>query len=203
MKASIDDSNNIQTQQDAIEYIKNTITFIPFNMDKETGDKKKIEFVNNILENDLFPHCISTSDKIYYLGYVIKCLIETSFGWRECDDRDSYVNKRIDTTGILLNNLFRNYFNKVVKDMSKQVIREINNGSWKSNNNDYENIINVTNIYKIVKGNTIENGIKSALATGDFGIKSVNSSKVGVAQVLNRLTYVSAISHLRRKYTSR
>jgi DNA-directed RNA polymerase II subunit RPB2 len=200
LKASIDDSNKIQTQQDALDYIKNTITFIPFNMDKETGDKKKVEFVTNIIENDLFPHCVTISEKIYYLGYVIKTLIETSFGWRECDDRDSYSNKRIDTPGILLNNLFRNYFNKVVKDMSKQVIREINNGSWKSNN-DYANIINVTNIYKIIKGNTIENGIKRALATGDFGIKSVNSSKVGVAQVLNRLTYLSAISHLRRVNT--
>jgi DNA-directed RNA polymerase II subunit RPB2 len=200
LKASIDDSNIIQTQQEALDYIKNTITFIPFNMDKETGERKKIDFVNNIIENDLFPHCVTRSEKIYYFGYVIKCLIETSFGWRECDDRDSYSNKRIDTPGILLNNLFRNYFNKVVKDMSKQVIREINNGSWKSNN-DYANIINVTNIYKIIKGNTIENGIKRALATGDFGIKSVNSSKVGVAQVLNRLTYLSAISHLRRVNT--
>ena len=131
------------------------------------------------------------------MGYVTKSLIETSVGLREIDDRDSYCNKRIETTGALLNNLFRNYFNKVVKDMTKQVIREINNGSWKTNN-DYANIINITNIYKIIKASTIENGIKRALATGDFGIKSVNSSKVGVAQVLNRLTYISAISHLRR-----
>ena len=40
--------------------------------------------------------------------------------------------------------------------------------------------------------------IKRALSTGDFGIKRVNSNKVGVAQVLNRLTYASTLSHLRR-----
>ena len=84
--------------------------------------------------------------------------------------------------------------------MQKQVIREINNGSWKSNE-DYGNIINLTNIYKIVKSTTIENGFKRALATGDFGIKQVNSNKVGVAQVLNRLTYISSLSHLRRVNT--
>ena len=70
-------------------------------------------------------------------------------------------------------------------------------GSWKSTN-DYLNIINTTNIYKIIKSTTIENGIKRALATGDFGIKNTNSNKVGVAQVLNRLTYISSLSHLRR-----
>ena len=114
------------------------------------------------------------------------------------DDRDSYLNKRIDLTGTLLNNLYRNYFNKVVKDMVKSTIKEINNGSWRSSN-DFMNIIIKTNIYKIIKSTTIENGIKRALSTGDFGIKhSTNNSKVGVAQVLNRLTYASGISHSRR-----
>jgi DNA-directed RNA polymerase II subunit RPB2 len=81
--------------------------------------------------------------------------------------------------------------------MQKQIVREINTGSWRSKE-DYENIINMTNIYKIMKSTTIENGINRALATGDFSIKQSNSSKVGVAQVLNRLTYVSSLSHLRR-----
>ena len=81
--------------------------------------------------------------------------------------------------------------------MQKQTVREINNGSWKSTDN-YKGIINQTNIYKIIKSTTIENGIKRALATGDFGIKNTNSNKVGVAQVLSRLTYISSLSHLRR-----
>ena len=59
----------------------------------------------------------------------------------------------------------------------------------------------MTNVYKIVKSSTIENGIKRALSTGDFGIKQVNSNKVWVAQVLNRLTYASTLSHLRRVNT--
>ena len=85
-------------------------------------------------------------------------LLSTSFGWISPSDRDSYINKRIDLTGTLLNNLFRNYFNKLVKDMQKQIIREINNGSWKSTEN-YTNIINQTNVYKIVKSTTIENAL--------------------------------------------
>ena len=127
-------------------------------------------------------------------------LLSCSFGWIKQDDRDSYMNKRIDLTGSLLNNLFRNYFNKLVKDTSKQIVREINNGSWRTTE-DYCSIVNMTNIYKIVKSTTIENGIKRALATGDFGIRQTTSNKVGVAQVLNRLTYISSLSHLRRVNT--
>ena len=48
--------------------------------------------------------------------------------------------------------------------MEKQIIREINTGSWKSTD-DFQNIINQTNIYKIIKSATIENGIKRAEST--------------------------------------
>ena len=80
--------------------------------------------------------------------------------------------------------------------MQKQTIKKINNGSWKSTFN-YLNIINQTNIYKIVNL-LLFFGIKRALTTEDFGIKHTNSNKAGVAQVLARLTYISTLSHLRR-----
>ena len=197
LRASIIDANTVLTHEDAMRHITSIVMYTPMNMDKETGAKKKREFATEILNSDLFPHCKTSVQKVYFLGYMAIRLIKCSLGILKQDDRDSYMNKRIDLTGALLNNLFRNYFNKVVKDMTKQVVREINTGSWRSTE-DYLGIINKTNIYKIIKSTTIENGIKRALSTGDFGIKNINTNKVGVAQVLNRLTYVSNLSHLRR-----
>ena len=200
LQASIIEANHITTQEDAIKYMISQVIFTPINMDKETGAMKKREFAMEVLHNDLFPHCNTDKQRIYFLGYMANKLLSAFFEFIKQDDRDSYLNKRIDLTGTLLNNLFRNYFNKLVKDMSKQVIREINTGSWRSTE-DYLSIINDTNMYKIIKSATIENGLKRALSTGDFGIKSVTSNKVGVAQVLNRLTYSSSLSHLRRVNT--
>ena len=197
LSGSIVDGYDIKSYDDAIQYITSNVMFTPINMDKESGQQKKREFAIDVVENDLFPHCRSKNEKIYFLGYMANKLIKASLGWSKLDDRDDYKNKRIDLTGTLLNNLYRNYFNKLVKDMIKQTIRELNIGSWKSND-DYLNIINRTNIYKIIKSTTIENGIKRSLSTGDFAIKQNSSNKVGVAQVLNRLTYISSLSHLRR-----
>ena len=197
LQASIIDANKYMTQEDAMRHVTAQATYMPMNMDKETGAKKKREFAQEVLDNDLFPHCKTKQQKLYLIGYMANKLLQTSLGWMPISDRDSYANKRIELTGTLLNNLFRNYFNKLVKEMQKQIVREINNGSWRSTEN-YDNIVNMTNIYKIMKSTTIENGINRALATGDFSIKQSNSSKVGVAQVLNRLTYVSSLSHLRR-----
>ena len=197
LRASIVDANKYPNQEVSMRHITAYVAYTPINMDKEKGQKKKLEFAQEVLNNDLFPHCSTLKQKLYLLGYMANKLLRAHLGLIPLDDRDSYLNKRIELTGTLLNNLFRNYFNKLVKEMQKQVVREINNGSWRSTE-DYENIINMTNIYKIMKSTTIENGINRALSTGDFSIKQSNSSKVGVAQVLNRLTYVASLSHLRR-----
>ena len=197
LQASIIEANAYMTKDECLKYMMTYVMFTPINMDRETGQRKKYEFTMDVLANDVFPHCSNNVQKVYFLGYMTNRLLKVSFDIIKGDDRDSYLNKRVDLTGTLLNNLFRNYFNKLVKDMEKQIIKEINNGSWKSTD-DYLNIVNTTNIYKIIKSTTIENGIKRALSTGDFGIKLSNSNKVGVAQVLNRLTYVSSLSHARR-----
>ena len=197
LQASIIDANKYMSQEDAMRHITSMVAYTPMHTDKETGAKKKREFAQEVLDNDLFPHCITLKQKLYLLGYMAKKLIHTSMGLLPLDDRDSYVNKRIELTGTLLNNLFRNYFNKLVKEMQKQIIKEINMGSWRSTE-DFDNILNMTNIYKIMKSTTIENGINRALATGDFSVKQSSSTRVGVAQVLNRLTYVASLSHLRR-----
>ena len=197
LKGSIQEGHKYITYEESLQYIKSYVTYTPINMTQEEGDKKKTNFTHEILNNDLFPNCVTKKEKIFTLGIMVNNLLKCCIGERDPDNRDSYENKRVELTGTLLNNLFRNYFNKVIKDISKLVVREINNGSWKSSE-DYTNIINLTNIYKIVKSSTIENGLKRALSTGDFGIKQMNSNKVGVAQVLNRLTYASTLSHLRR-----
>ncbi len=200
LRGSIDDAQKHMTQEEARQMIVNSAMFTPYLVDKATGEKKKYAFTMGVLKTDLFPHCKTTEQQIYFLGYMANKLLSCKFGWRKTDNRDSYLNKRLDLTGILLNNLFRNYFNKLVKDMQKQVVREINYGSWRSKE-EYLNILNMTNIYKIIKPTTIENGLKRALATGDFAILHSNSQKAGVAQVVNRLTYLSAVCHMRRVNT--
>ncbi len=196
LKGSIYEAKECLTEEEALQYIITNALYTPINMDTAHGNLKKREFTMEVLKSDLFSHCRTKEQQIFLLGYMTKKLLLCTSGITPCDDRDSYLNKRIDLTGTLLNNLFRNYFNKLVKDMIKQVIREIKNGSWKSTDN-YTQILNHTNVYKSIKSTTIENGIKRALSTGDFGINKVNV-RVGVAQVLNRMTYASILSHLRR-----
>lgn len=211
LRASIHDGNRCMSRNAALSHIASHVTYIPPSVTaapitsigskeedpRESLAARKREFTAELLMTDLFPHCRTLAQKIYFLGYMTKLLIFTALGWLPQDDRDAYSNKRIELTGTLLNNLFRNHLNKLVKEMQKQCVREINLSGWKKTM-QCENIVNKMNIYKILKPTTIENGIKRALSTGDFSIKQTNSSKVGVAQVLNRMTYASSLSHLRR-----
>jgi DNA-directed RNA polymerase II subunit RPB2 len=104
LQGSIVEANTILDQEEAIKYLMNNAMFTPINMDKESGIRKKREFTTDILNNDLFPHCSNAVQKIYFLGYMTNKLLKCSFEWNQPDDRDSYLNKRIDLTGTLLNN---------------------------------------------------------------------------------------------------
>lgn len=190
LRGTILESSSCLTQEDAVTYIMSNVMYV---YDKTIPRKDAIHDVFT----DMFIHCKTLEQRIHLLAYMANKLVLCALKRIPCDDRDSYLNKRVTLTGDSLNDLYRNFFNKMVKDMQKLVNREINTGSWRSKN-DYMSIITLTNVYKIVRAGPIENGFRRALATGDFGTKQMNSTKVGVAQVLNSLTYLSRLSHMRR-----
>jgi DNA-directed RNA polymerase II subunit RPB2 len=57
------------------------------------------------------------------------------------------------------------------------------------------------NMHRAVKQSIISQGLKSALATGNWTANRQQAAKSGVSQVLNRLTFASTLSHLRRLNT--
>ena len=197
LKGSIEESNNIVTKSNALDYLTKFLNISGYPKEILQNKSKRINILINVLKNDFLPHVGEDfRSKALYLGYMINKLIKCFLGHYDMDDRDSYLNKRVDSPGIMMANLFRQYYGKVVKDVKNMIYKELNSGNWKLSDN-VMNIINKNNIYKIFKPTTIESGLKYGLATGNWGIKNINS-KQGVAQVLNRLTYNATVSHLRR-----
>jgi DNA-directed RNA polymerase beta subunit len=193
----IEESNNIMCQKDALEYLAKYLNITGYSPEILNNKNYRINIVRNVLEREFLPHVGYTYyKKALYLGYMVNKLIKCFLGLKEYDNRDSYINKRVDTPGVLMANLFRQYYGKVIKDMKNMIQKEIKIGGWKATNK-FANVITKINVYKIIKSTIIDSGIRYALATGNWGIKN-NKNKQGVAQVLNRMTYSATVSHLRR-----
>jgi len=163
---------------------------------------------NSSTETEPAPACgARTVQEMFYakacfLAHMTRKVLWVATARMPNDDRDAYPNKRVDLPGFLLANLFRTHFaTMMVKDIRTYLAREIHSGSWKAMGN-FEEILNVSNIHKVIKSTNLEVGLKTCLATGNFGsAKAGGPSKNGVSQVLNRLNYISGISHLRRVST--
>ena len=192
---SVQEAKEIESEPDAVNYISRYINNISYNL----NDDKKIEYVKNHVLKDYLSHLKTDLSKLYFTGYMVNKLLKCYLNISELDDRDSYLNKRIDCIGPLLGTLTYQCFNKISNDIKNYIKKEINSGLWNINEN-YAEIINDINIHKMIKSSHIENCIKSSMATGNWGMK-LNSSKQGVSQVLNRLSYLSTLSHLRRVQT--
>lgn len=194
---SAEEGNTVQNMREAREYLIRYMNISGYPKEYIFNKTHRLEILNHVLQNEFLPHCgTDFKKKAIYLGYMVMKLLKCYLGLLPFDDRDSYINKRVDTPGVLMANLFRQYYGKVIKDLKNGIQKDMNGGSWKGAR-QITNIINNVNINKLIKSTTIESGLKYGLATGNWGIKS-NKSKQGVAQVLNRMTYNATMSHLRR-----
>jgi DNA-directed RNA polymerase II subunit RPB2 len=204
----------VYTREDAIHYLSTRLQYATTHEDKHA-------YVRTLLETEYLPHVKFGGDvpgantlearKCAITCAMIRRLIMTEQGRIPIDDRDAYPNKRIVTTGSLLTHLFRQLFQKVSKDIRSKFVHEVNNDNWKKGESPNPlDVLNVNNLYKILKVSTIEGKLKQALATGNFTVQGLgtsgstslsNATKVGVSQVLNRLSYLATVSHLRRIQT--
>ena len=193
---SITESQDVHTQEQALAWIS-------MNVNSWSSRGNKALKINDILNVECFPHVgineASWYDKACFLAHMTRKVLWVNSARIPNDDRDAYPNKRVDLPGFLLANLFRTYFTtKMIKDIRASVAKEIHGGSWRASGN-FEDILNVSNVNKMIKSVILEVGLKTSLATGNFGsAKAGGPTKIGVSQVLNRLNYISGVSHLRR-----
>jgi DNA-directed RNA polymerase II subunit RPB2 len=199
LRKSIEEGSQVQSQMEAIRYISNFINTTN-NYNYENDISVKIKYIKNVVLKDILPHVGDKYiDKCFYIGFMVNKLLKTSMGLYVLDDRDSYKNKRLEPCGILIGNLLYQCINRISKEIKTNMIKEVTSGLWNINK-EYDNVINSINIHKIIKSSYIETVLRGAMATGNWGLKN-NINKQGVSQVLNRLTYMSTISHLRRVST--
>lgn len=180
MRSILRDSFFCKTREEALLYIaKHSMHII--------DNKKHLDYGKQIVETELLPHLgISGTlkEKACFMGRMIKKLLMTHFGTRKEDDRDSYFNKRIETTGILIHDIFRNLFKKFVVSIKKNL----------------ESKIQIPDINSfIAKYKGITKGLHTCMATGNWiAQKNATYVRTGVSQILDRMTYNATLSHLRR-----
>nr|XP_022343909.1 DNA-directed RNA polymerase II subunit RPB2-like isoform X2 [Crassostrea virginica] len=193
IKPSLDEAFVIQEQNVALNFIGSRGARP--GMTKE----KRIKYAREILQKEMLPH-VGVSDfcetkKAYFLGYMVHRLLLAAIGRREVDDRDHYGNKRLDLAGplprvrsdvIFAVFLFRRLFRNLMKEVRLYAQKLIDRGK------DF-------NLELAIKTRIITDGLKYSLATGNWGDqKKAHQARAGVSQVLNRLTFASTLSHLRR-----
>lgn len=194
LKISIDLSKKenkklILTKEDAYYSLTNKLRVVKKYADKDRKlqYEEKKEHLEALLRNAFLPHVNSAHHddvlrtKAYYLGLMINRLLNCYLGRTEPDDRDSFVNKRIDMPGDLIFELFKQHYKKMLNDCNKFF--------KKRSGSNHENPLNIINQ---IKPANIEQGIKSAMMTGNWG------KKKGVAQMYPRLTFLQSLSFLRR-----
>jgi DNA-directed RNA polymerase II subunit RPB2 len=204
---SIHDANKIFNQQTALEYIA---TFTK---------RGTVASVIEILSDYFLPHIgeLNFLDKAYYLGYIALSLLKVVRNEKQPTDRDNFRFKRVELTGTLLYDLFREFYLIQKKEIAKKIDEEYyyHKGEYKEDTlsgkskkkqsenpkevdkyqNNFTSLIE-SNVKSFFKERTVEMGFKKAFK-GNWGSQAY-TKRLGVVQDLNRLSWNSFISHMRK-----
>jgi DNA-directed RNA polymerase II subunit RPB2 len=194
VRYSILDNRCIYTQEDAMKYIASFSEY-----------KNNIDNLKYTLVNDLFPNVgNSFKNKAVFLGHIVRKIVKVALGIVQETDRDDYKFKRVDISGFLLGNLFRDYYNQFRNVVRNNIDKAYNYGPWKTSG--IENLVNKTNLNTIFQSHILADGLRKSLK-GSWGklmmkenldYKDLENIKQEVVQDLNRFSYAGTISHLRR-----
>jgi len=206
---SVHDANKIFNQETALKYIA---TFTK---------RGTVSSVIEILCDYFLPHIgeINFLDKAFFVGFMVYKLLKVYTLQEKPTDRDNFRFKRIELTGSLIYDLFREFFLIQKRSISTKIDKEYyyHKGEYKTSDelvehslsqtktireiNKYKDIDNFiglieTNFKQFFKDRDVELGFKKAFK-GSWGSES-HTKRLGVVQDLNRLSYYTFISHLRK-----
>ena len=140
--------------------------------------------VNQLLDRELLPHLGDQADdrdkKAIYLGRIVRQVLEMSIEGRDPNDKDHYANKRVRLAGDLIEDLFRVSAGQLARDLKYQLER-------------HHNRKRELKITSCLRPDVLTSKIMHALATGNWV-----GGRSGVSQLLDRTTYLAALSHMRR-----
>jgi len=188
IRPSIEFTSRYNTRNICLDYIGRR-----GNIQPDTLREKRIEHAKALLAQDFLPHVDMTPNgsvkKAFFLGYMSHRLLNAALGRVGEDDRDHYGKKRVDLAGALLGQLFKQLWEKFYKDVRASLKKKLDDSK-------------PFDVRMIIRDTTITSGLKTALATGNWMTNNEGMPvKTGVSQVLNRLTFASSLSHLRRLNT--
>ncbi len=181
---SIHDAGSILSQQTAIKYIASLTK------------GKTVTHAIEILTDYLLPHIGETNyvQKAYYLGYMVFRLLSVQIGFEPKTDRDNFKFKRIELVGSLLYDLFREYYNIQQKQIyvNFEQLLYYHKSLYES---DLKGLVE-TNYRNVFAERTLESGFKKAFK-GNWGAYT-HTKRIGIVQDLNRLSFNTVLSHLRK-----
>lgn len=163
---------DVETEKDALEYIGRSLHSVH---PKDTAEAN----IDSVLLPFLGRDKDSRKIKSEYLVYVTSLLLKNALAGTEVD-KDHYSNKRLHSEYYNMDMLFRSVFRQVINDAKYNFERGIKRDK-------------VPSPKYIFTSDQLTARIKSALATGQWV-----GGRVGITQHLDRRSFPSTISHLRK-----
>ena len=143
----------------------------------------QVNMLLELLAEQLFPNMVNAplADKLRQLSLMIALYLEFILGYRKPDDRNSWSNKRVETAGRSLEQLFVGVWSKVIATAEASIVKLRS--------------INVDSIARSFDPLIMEQNLIGSFEPNSWGVKS-SYIKENITDILKRESPLALYSHL-------
>lgn len=168
-----------------------------------------------ILSTELFPQVTMSGGtfdaKATYLAFLVRALLRVQLGVDATTDRDSYRDKRLEASGALMAQLFRDNYRRFTVMGQIRLDQEYYYAAWRQRAESARGggqllgLLDEHNIQRIFDARMMDermvSSMKGAWNVDDSGLTDGDYGKEGIVQELARVSYLSYVSQVRRIQT--
>ncbi|CAA7057341.1 unnamed protein product [Microthlaspi erraticum] len=181
-------SEGVHTRQQALDYLEAKAKKQSYTTPSEK-DGRALYILRELFLAHVPVRDNNFRQKCFYVGVMLRRMIEAMLNKDAMDDKDYVGNKRLELSGQLISLLFEDLFKTMITEAVKKVDMILQKTS-RSSRFDFSQSLAGD------KHHSITYGLERTLSTGNFDIKRFKMHRKGMTQVLTRLSFIGSMGFI-------
>ncbi|KAJ1404399.1 RNA polymerase Rpb2, domain 7 [Sesbania bispinosa] len=180
--------NGVYTQEQALGYLDSKVKRPMYSSISSEKEGRAFVVLRDVFLANVPVHQDNFRPKCIYVAVMMRRMMDAILNKDAMDDKDYVGNKRLELSGQLISLLF--------EDLFKTMTTEVKNLTDKML--DKPDKAKKFDISHLLGRDIITNGLERTLSTGNFDVKRFKMERKGMTQVLQRLSFISALGQMTR-----
>ncbi|XP_019413639.1 PREDICTED: DNA-directed RNA polymerase III subunit 2 isoform X1 [Lupinus angustifolius] len=181
--------SGVYTREQALEYLDSKVNSPMYANSSFEKEGRAFVALRDVFLANVPVHQNNFRPKCIYVAVMMRRMMDAILNKDAMDDKDYVGNKRLELSGQLVSLLFEDLFKTMISEVKSSADKRLDKP-------DKARMFDMCQL--ICNQQQITKGLEWTLSTGNFDIRRWNMNRKGMTQVVQRLSFISALGQMTR-----